>query len=304
MHARFTASIVELRPLSRLARAALLAGFAVLAPLPALSQSSDDPVVGKVNGVEIRASDIKLAEEDVGANMPPMTDDAKRDYLVSYVADMMLLAKAGEGNKLDQSADFRTKMQYFRNKILMDAMLGAEGKASLTPEAVKKVYDEAVKGLAGQKEVRARHILVETEAEAKAILADVKAGKDFAALAKEKSKDPGSGQEGGDLGYFSKGQMVPEFEETAFKLTAGQVSDPVKSQFGFHIIKVEDIRDRKVPPLDQVRDQIESFVQRKAQADLVTKLRAAAKIEKIEAKKPDEPKADAPKAEPAPAKKN
>ena len=150
-------------------------------------------------------------------------------------------------------------------------------------------YAEAAKQMGEEQEVRARHILVETEDQAKAILADLKKGGDFAAIAKEKSKDTGAAAQGGDLGYFTKDQMVPEFAEVAFKLDKGKLSDPVKSQFGWHIILVEDKRQKPVPEFDKVKDQIESYVQRKAQADLVTKLRAEAKIEKMDAPKPADP---------------
>src|SRR5262249_5046270 len=119
------------------------------------------------------------------------------------------------------------------------------------------------------------------EEDAKAIAAELKKGADFAELAKQKSKDPGAA-EGGDLGYFTKDQMVPEFSEVAFKLEKGQISDPVHTQFGWHIIKVEDKRKRQLPDLEKVRDQIETFIQRKAQVDYVTKLRAEGKIERLD----------------------
>jgi peptidyl-prolyl cis-trans isomerase C len=149
-----------------------------------------------------------------------------------------------------------------------------------------KVYDDATKQMAGEKEVRARHILVETEDEAKAILAELRKGTDFAELARLKSKDPGAA-EGGDLGYFTKDQMVPEFSETAFRLESGQLSDPVKTAFGWHIIRTEDKRDRPVPAFEQVKDQIETFVIRKAQSEMIAKLREGAKIERLEAKPAD-----------------
>ncbi len=129
--------------------------------------------------------------------------------------------------------------------------------------------------------MRARHILVETEDEAKAILEQLKAGADFATLAKEKSKDPGAA-DGGDLGYFNKGQMVPEFSEVAFKMYPGQLSNPVKTQFGWHIIKLEDKRQRKPPPFDAVKDQLAEYVARRAQTAFVTKLRERAKIERLD----------------------
>jgi peptidyl-prolyl cis-trans isomerase C len=146
---------------------------------------------------------------------------------------------------------------------------------------MKKVYDDAAKQISGEQEVHARHILVETEDEAKAIKAELDKGADFAELAKKKSKDPGA-SDGGDLGFFTKEQMVPEFSDVAFKLNPGQISDPVKSQFGWHIIKVEEKRNRKPPEFDQVKGQIETYVTRKAQAEYVGKLRDGAKIERFD----------------------
>jgi peptidyl-prolyl cis-trans isomerase C len=164
-----------------------------------------------------------------------------------------------------------------------------------------QTYDEAVRSLAGQEEVRARHILVEGEDEAKAILEQLKGGADFATLAKEKSKDPGAA-EGGDLGYFTKDQMVPEFADVAFKMYPGQLSNPVKTQFGWHVIKVEDRRTKQPPEFDKVKDQIEAFLTRKAQTDFITKLRQNAKIERLD--KPAEQNKPVGQNNPAEPKKN
>ena len=249
---------------------------------PARSQS--DPVVAKVQGVEIHESDLAMAEEDMGQNAQQLSGDAKRDYLIAYLGDVILAAKAAEAKKVSDQKEFKSRLAFIRNKLLMETLLQDIGKAALTPEATKKVYDEAVKQMGNEQEVRARHILVPTEAEAKAILAEIKKGTDFAELAKQKSKDPGAAAEGGDLGWFGKEQMVPEFAEVAFKLEKGQVSDPVKTQFGWHIIKVEDKRTKPVPEFDKVKDQIETYVQRKAQADYIAKLREANKVERLDKK--------------------
>ena len=184
----------------------------------------------------------------------------------------------------------------------MEQLLQAETKKAVTPEAMRKVYDDLAQKVSTEQEVRARHILVETEDEAKAVLAELKKGADFATLAKSKSKDPGS-SEGGDLGYFTKDQMVPEFAEVAFKLEKGAISDPVKSQFGWHIIKVEDKRERQPPEFDKVKDQIEQYLVRRAQAELITKLRAAGKIERTAAPATPAPATPAPAAPPAEQKK-
>jgi peptidyl-prolyl cis-trans isomerase C len=269
-------------------RLALLAAVAALLAAPAamILAQDNDPVVAKVDGAEIRQSDLAIAEEDVGQSLQQqqMTGDAKRDYLINYISDVMLVAKAAEAKKVADSQDFKQRLAFARNKLLMESLLQAEGKAAATDAAMRKVYDDAKQQMATDQEVRARHILVPSEDEAKAVLAEIKKGGDFAELAKQKSKDPGSA-DGGDLGYFTKDQMVPEFAETAFKLDKGQLSEPVKTQFGWHIIKVEDKRIRPVPEFDQVKGQIENFVTRRAQVELVTKLREGAKIERIEQKK-------------------
>jgi peptidyl-prolyl cis-trans isomerase C len=261
-----------------------IALFAVQSPARAQVQS--DPVIAKVNGVEIHESDLTMAEEDVGQNqqVQALAGDAKRDYLVSYLADVILASKAAEGKKINDQKEFKSRLGFIRNKLLMETLLQEEGKAALTPEAMKKVYEEAVKSMGAEQEVRARHILVPTEEEAKAVLAEIKKGTDFAELAKQKSKDPGAAAEGGDLGYFGKDQMVPEFAEVAFKLEKGQVSDPVKTQFGWHIIKVEDKRTKPVPEFDKVKEQVETYVVRKAQADYIHKLQESAKIERLDKK--------------------
>jgi len=254
-----------------------------------------DPVLARVNGVEIHQSDLALAEEDVGSNIPAQTPEAKRDYLINYLADMILVSKAAEAKKIGDTNDFKQRIAFARNKVLMELLLQSEAKSAVTDQTMHKVYDEAAKQMGEEQEVHARHILVEKEDEAKAIAAELKKGADFAQLAKQKSKDPGAA-EGGDLGYFTKDQMVPEFAEVAFNLDKGQISDPVKTQFGWHIIKVEDKRKRQLPEFDKVKDQIETFVQRKAQVELVTKLRSEAKIERL-----DGPPAADPKAAPAAA---
>ena len=242
----------------------------------------DDPVVATVNGTPVKQSDLAMAEEDLGSNIPQMTPEAKRDYLITFVGDMVLVSKAAEAKKLADGDDFKRKLAYARTKLLMETLLASEAKASVNEAAMKKVYDEAIGQMKKEPEVRARHILVESEDEAKVVIADLKKGADFAELAKTKSKDPGSA-DGGDLGYFTKDQMVPEFSEVAFKLDKGQLSDPVKSQFGWHVIKVEDKRDREPPEFDKVKDQLESYLVRRSQAELITKLRAEGKIERVAA---------------------
>ena len=275
---------------------ALVAALALITA-PAIRAQSNDPVVARVDGKEIHESDLAVAEDDLASSLQQVPPAARRDYLITFFTDMTLVAKAAEAKKLGDTDDFKRRLAYARTKLLMEDFLQSEAKAAITDEAMHKVYDEAIAHAKREQEVRARHILVETEDEAKAVLAELKKGADFAELAKAKSKDPGS-SDGGDLGYFTKEQMVPEFAEVAFKLDKGQISEPVKSQFGWHIIKVEDKREREPPPFEQVKDQIEQFLVRRAQTETITKLRAAAKIDRVEAPKVETPATPAPAAAP------
>ena len=243
--------------------------------------SASDPVIARVNGVDIKQSDLALAEEDVGADMQAASPEAKREHLISYLADIIMVTQAADKKNLADNPDFKRRLAFLRNKLLMGFELQQEAKTALTDEALRQTYDEAVKSMSGQEEVRARHILVESEDEAKAILEQLKGGADFATVAKEKSKDPGAA-EGGDLGYFTKDQMVPEFADVAFKMYPGQLSNPVKTQFGWHVIKVEDKRTRQPPEFEKVKDQIEAYLARKAQSDFITKLRQSAKVERLD----------------------
>jgi peptidyl-prolyl cis-trans isomerase C len=213
---------------------------------------------------------------------------------VNYLTDLILIGKAAEAKKITDTQDFKQRLAFARNKVLMETVLASETKDAVNDAALHKIYDDATKQMGGQEEVRARHILFRVadpndqaaskaaEAKVKSTIERIKKGEDFATLATALTEDPSGKQDGGDLGYFTKDQMVPEFSEVAFRLQKGQVSDPVKTQFGWHVLKVEDKRMREPPPFEKVRDEIENFASHKAQVDFVTKLRADAKIERLD----------------------
>src|SRR5262249_37555374 len=244
--------------LPRLIASRALGAFAaaVLLCTPMIGARADDPVIARVNGVDIHESDVAFAEEEIGNNMPQMAPEQKRDYLITYLADVIVLSQAAAQKKLTDNPVVQRRLAFDRNRILMEALLQDAGQAAVTDAAMHQVYDEAIKQMPPEQEVHARHILVATAEEAKATDAQLKKGADVATLAKEKSKDPGAA-DGGDLGYFTKEQMVPEFAEAAFKLEKGQISDPVHTQFGWHIIKIEDKRTKPTPTFDQVKVQLQ-----------------------------------------------
>ena len=278
--------------LSALSRASALAGILGLA----LAATAQAKVLAKVDGVEITDSDLKTAMTELGPTLPQQLEGKARDaYVLDYLIDVTLVAKKGEAEKLGDSPEFKQQMAFYRQKTMMEAVMATIAKTAVTDEAVKAVYDTAAKNQKAEPEAHARHILVSTEDEAKAALARVKGGEDFAKVAGELSKDPGS--QGGDLGWFTKERMVPEFAEAAFKLEPGQISDPVKSQFGWHIIKLEEKRSKQFPPLETVKDQVTRYVLQKAQSDVILKLREAAKVERTE---PEAPATDLAPATPAP----
>src|SRR5712675_1786268 len=300
-----TRSFPETKPGLRGLACAAVTGCLAMVLLSGLPVRAEDanPVLAKVNGAEIRQSDVALAEEELGPSLAQMDPATKKENVLSFLIDMKIVSKEAEDKKIADRDDFKTRLAFARNRLLMDNLLAVEGKAATTDDNMKKVYEEAAKQISGEQEVHARHILVETEDQAKKIEGELKKGADFAELAKKESKDPGA-SDGGDLGFFTKDQMVPEFSTAAFALEPGKISDPVKTQFGWHVIKVEEKRTRKAPDFEQVKPQIETYVVRKAQADYVAKLRTAAKVERMD--KPDEAKPDAAKpadSKMAPAKK-
>src|ERR1700744_1797833 len=185
--------------------AAATGAFAMVlfASLPLRAEDAN-PVLAKVNGSEIRQSDVALAEEELGPSLAQMDPATKKENVLAFLIDMKIVAKAAEDKKIEDRPEFKARLAFTRNRLLMDNLLANEGKAAATDDAMKKVYEEASKQITGEQEVHARHSLVEPEDEAKAIEAELKKGADFAELAKAKSKDPGGAADGGDLGFFTK----------------------------------------------------------------------------------------------------
>ncbi len=269
-----------------------MAENAVPAPAAAAPQPSPETVLATVNGQKITQLDVTLASEDLGATLAQQLKGKARDaYVLDYLIDSTMVAQKAKNDKLDQLPDFPVKVEYAKNKVLMESLLTVIAKSVTSDSSLHAVYDQAAKAQGPEEEIHARHVLVATEADAQAVLKRLKAGEDFAKVAKETSKDPGS--EGGDLGWFTRERMVPAFADAAFKLKDNQLSDPVKSQFGWHIIQVEGRRTKTFPPFEQVHDQLVRYAIQKAQSDLILDLRKDAKIERTAAA-PVAPPEDAP----------
>ena len=234
------------------------------APAPdaaAAAQPAPDAVVATVGGEAITEADLGFAAEDLGqelANIPPQD---QRAFLVTVLIDMKVMAQAGRQAGLDQTDLFKQRQRYLEDRALRRAYFSDVIAATVTEETVRAAYDKYLTTFVSQEEIRARHILVATKEEAEAVKAELASGKPFEVIAMEKSLDPGGAQNGGDLGFFSRGMMVKPFEDAAFALTEpGQVSDPIESQFGWHIIKLEEKRQAVPPTFEQLAQQLQQQV--------------------------------------------
>ncbi len=258
------------RPLSGLATVVLAAMLGAAAPAfaqdaaaPAAPAEAVTPqtVVATVGTETITEQDIAFAAEDFQQELAQVPPEQRKAFLLNVLIDMKVLAQAAKAAGMDETEVFQRRLVYLEERALRRAYLGEVIAAQVTPEAVQAAYDSYVANFVAQPEIHASQILVSSEEDAKAIKAELEAGADFATLAREKSIDPSAARNGGDLGFFGRGMMVAPFETAAFALTEpGQVSDPVRSDFGWHIIRLEEIRQSAPPPMDQVQQQIQQQV--------------------------------------------
>ncbi|APG92264.1 peptidylprolyl isomerase [Sinorhizobium americanum] len=238
-----------------------------------------DPVVAKVGEQEIRQSELDLAITSLDPQLQRMPDEQKRAAALSAVIDVKLLVKDAEKEGLQNDATFKQRVAFLTERELHNAFFKKHVVDAVTKEEVKARYDKEIAAIPAQEEVKARHILVKTEDEAKAVIKELDAGKSFVELAKAKSTDPNK-DDGGDLGYFTKGRMVPEFETAAFALEKGTYTKtPVKTQFGFHVILIEDKRPQAPPALEQVEPQVRQLVMRDKYLALLDTAKKATGVE-------------------------
>jgi peptidyl-prolyl cis-trans isomerase C len=267
---------------------------ATAAATPA-AQPLKDPVVATVNGQPIRLSELEIAQQALPQQYRNMPLQAVFPALLDRIVDSKLVVQEGKKNKVTDDPAFKKRMAFVEDQVLQDFWIQREVARKVTAEKLQQRYEERLKSMPSEEEVHARHILVSTEDEAKAIIADLKKGAAFDKLAKEKSTDKASGAEGGDLGWFKKSDMVKEFADAAFALKKDELTEtPVKTQFGYHVIKVEDRRKAPPPAFEELADQLREEMAREAVTAQLDQLRSGAKIEKFNI--------DGSKAEAAPAK--
>jgi len=273
----------------RSARSLLVPVLALTLSSTALHAAEPDDVVAKVGDAEITEADLAFAAQDIGNDLQKFPPTQWRSILLDVLVDMELFAQAARKDGLDQSDDVKRQMDFLTLKVLRNAYLADKIDGAISDDDLKAAYEKKYADFEGE-EISARHILVKEQAEAEAIIKQLEDGADFAELAKEKSTGP-SGPNGGDLGYFSKGQMVPEFEMAAFTLDKGIFSkEPVQTQFGWHVIKVEDRRPQEKPKLDQVAAELRQGLIRARYEAVMEELKAETPVEILDpalAKQPE-----------------
>lgn len=254
------------------------AAAAPAAPAPVKRNPTD--VVATINGKPVTEADLALAQEDMAQQFAQLPEEQRRAAALSAILEVRLMAEKGVTEGIDKDAEFQRRLAFLNDRALHSAVIDKDVQGAITDADIRAAYDKQIAATPPVNEVKARHILVKTKEEADAIIKDLDAGKNFEEIANEKTTDPSGKGTGGELGYFSAGQMVPEFEKAAFALNVGEYTKaPVQSQFGFHIIKVEDKRQQQPPAFEQVKDQFRQVVLRDKYFALVKSLREAAKVD-------------------------
>jgi peptidyl-prolyl cis-trans isomerase C len=272
------------------------------APLPAQGAAAD-PVVGRVNGQDIKLSEVSEAAQALPEEMRGMPSNMLFPMLLDQVIDRHAILVLARRQKLEQDPDVARMIARAQDQALQTALITREVGPLVTDAALRARYDRDIAGKPGEEEVHARHVLVATEAEAKQVIADLKKGGDFAAIAKARSSDPGAASQGGDLGFFKRADMLPEFASVAFALKPGQTTEtPVKTQYGWHVIRVEERRTAPPVPFDQARDELRQKMIQEGIEKVLKEARNGLQIERFNADGSPSRPTDAAEPPPAPKK--
>lgn len=247
----------------------------------AVPLTGEDKTVATVNGYEIKASEVRMAFDDVIGQLPNIPRKLRYPFVVEFLIERHLLAQLANKEGVGDSDDYKRRLAAYQAKALRDSYLAQKIGPTVSEAEIKIIYDEESKRLTETERVRARHILVASEKEAKDILARLNKGEKIEDLAKQYSLD-GSKDYGGDLGYFTAPEMVPQFSAAAFKLQKGETSEPVKTDFGWHIIRVEDRKKGAAQPYDQVKGAIRNVLVRKKVQEKLQGLRDVAKVDIVD----------------------
>ena len=258
-----------------------------------------DPIVATVNGHNIRLSELEVAQQALPPQYRSMPFQAVFPALLERIVDSKLVVQEAKKNKVNEDPAFKRRMAFVEEQVIQDYWLQREYARKVTVEKLRQRYEEKLKSMPREEEVHARHILMAKEDEAKAIIAELKNGVPFDKLARDKSTDKASGAEGGDLGWFKKADMVPEFANAVFALSKGQLTEaPVQTKFGYHVIMLDDRRAVPPPAFEEMAEALREEMTRESVTGLLDQLRSTAKIEKFNI---DGSKADGTPKPPPPA---
>jgi len=268
--------------MKRILVAAMMCSIAVLAgPAHAQEKKGENKVLAIVNGHKITTKEVALASEDIYLSLQEIPPKLRYGFIIQYLIERRLLAQQAIREGLGNSSEYKTRLVFYQAKALRDAYFVEKLKSSVTEDKVRAAYNKEAKKIKGEDRYRAHHILVATEAEAKSIAEKLKKGETFDALAKQFSLD-GSKDYGGDLGYFTASEMVKEFSDALKSLKKGELSPPVKTEFGWHIIRMDDKKVGGPRPYEEIKTPIKAVLVRKAVQDKIAELRKTADIKMID----------------------
>lgn len=250
-----------------------VSGLVFLGPVTQRAAMAAETIIAKVGDVEITERELAFAEADLARQYAKVPEKQRKIAILRSLIDIKILAAAAEADGMADDENFKARMQFLRSRALHNGFFKKNVAEKITEADIKARYDKEVASTKPVEEISARHILVKTKEEAEAVIKELDGGKDFAELAKEKSTGP-SGANGGDLGYFGRGQMVPPFEKAVFAMADGEYSkEPVQTDFGFHVIKREKIRVAAPPKFEAVGDQIRQLLMRERYVEAADKAR-------------------------------
>lgn len=261
---------------------AISIGMIAAAAASGLAMAQDAGVVARVGTTEITEADLTTAAAMYGDEVAAMPEDAKRSVMVDALVDIELARAAGKAAGLDQSDEFRRQMAFLEGQALRAVFMEAEIAKRVDDAAVRKAYEAHIEAEQPVEEYRASHILLGNEADAVAVIERLKAGEEFAAVAREGSLDEASKQNGGDLGFIARGSSLPEIEDALADLSPGAFAEePVRTAFGYHVIKLEEMRTRPAPAFETLAPQLRQALEAEAAREIMIELRTAAKVEKL-----------------------
>lgn len=247
-----------------------------------IATAQEGSVIARVGDETITERELAFAAVDLAEQFSRVPEQLRKAAVLNALIDIKLLAQEAKSAGVADTDLFKARLAFLRDRALHNLYFQENILESVSDEEIKSRYDVEIGAMEPREEIRARHILVKSKEEAEAVIAELDDGKDFAEAAKEHSTGP-SGPEGGDLDFFAKGQMVPEFEAAAFALQNGEYTkEPVQTQFGWHVIKREEGRTQPPPEFEAVKDQLRQVLLREKYGRMIEGMRAKKTVEVLD----------------------